>query len=178
MLISALAGSLLASAFVAPPETIFDFTMKDIDGKDVKLEKFKGKVLLVVNVASKCGLTPQYAGLESVYKANKDKGFVVLGIPANEFGGQEPGTNAEIKEFCTGNYDVTFPMFSKIVVKGEGIHPLYQWLIKNAPYHEEIEWNFGKFLIGRDGKVLNRFAPKVKPDAPEVTKAIEAALSH
>jgi glutathione peroxidase len=157
--------------------SIYDFTVKDIDGKDVPLSTYKGKVLLIVNVASQCGNTPQYAGLEKLYEDNKDKGLVVLGFPANEFGQQEPGSNAEIKTFCTGKYNVSFPMFSKIVVKGDGIHPLYTWLLANAPYHDDVEWNFGKFLIGRDGKVLNRFNPKVKPDQPEITEALQQALS-
>jgi len=157
--------------------TIYDFKMKDIDGKEVPLSDFKGKVLLVVNVASFCGNTPQYEALEKLYEANKDKGFVILGFPANEFGQQEPGTNAEIKTFCTSKYNVTFPMFSKIVVKGEGQDPLYKWLQANAPYHDDVEWNFGKFLIGRDGKVINRFNPRVKPDNADVTNAITQALA-
>lgn len=167
------------TTFAKPKEgTIYDFKMKNIDGKEVSLSKFKGKVLLVVNVASKCGNTPQYAGLEKLYADNKDKGFAVLGFPANQFGGQEPGTDAEIKEFCKSTYDVKFPMFSKIVVKGDGINPLYTWLIQNAPYHDDIEWNFGKFLIGRDGHVIARFNPKVKPDDPQITEAIQAALAE
>jgi len=168
-----------ASAVATPKaNSIYDFSMKNIDGKTVHLSKFKGKVLLVVNVASKCGNTPQYAALEKLYSDNKDKGFAVLGFPANEFGGQEPGTNAQIKEFCTSTYNVNFPMFAKIVVKGEGIDPLYTWLIASAPYHDDIEWNFGKFLIGRDGHVIARFNPKVKPDDPEVTDAIQKALAE
>ena len=160
----------------AKENTIYDFKMMNIDGKEVPLSKFKGKVLLVVNVASKCGNTPQYAGLESMYKSYKSKGFAILGFPANQFGAQEPGTNSEIKEFCTSTYQVNFPMFAKIVVKGEGIDPLYSWLIANAPYHDDIEWNFGKFLIGRDGKVIARFNPKVKPDDPELVAAVNKAL--
>ncbi|HEY3781667.1 MAG TPA: glutathione peroxidase [Fimbriimonadaceae bacterium] len=158
--------------------TVYDFSMKNIDGKDVPLSKFKGKVLLIVNVASKCGNTPQYAGLEALYKAKKSEGFAILGFPANQFGAQEPGTNAEIKEFCKATYQVNFPMFSKIVVKGEGIDPLYTWLIANAPYHDDIEWNFGKFLVGRDGKVIARFNPKVKPDDPQITEALDKALAE
>lgn len=159
-----------------PPSTIYEFKMKDIDGKEVSLEKFKGKVLLVVNVASKCGNTPQYDGLERMYSEYKDRGFAVLGFPANQFGGQEPGTNSEIKEFCTLTYGVKFPMFSKIVVKGEGIDPLYTWLIASADRHDDIEWNFAKFLVGRDGKVIRRFTPKTTPDNPELVKAVEDAL--
>jgi glutathione peroxidase len=175
--------STVAAAFAvtsvssAPPSTIYEFKMKDIDGKQVSLDKFKGKVLLVVNVATYCGNTPQYEGLESLYKKYKDRGLVVMGFPANEFGQQEPGSDTEIKTFCTSTYKVDFPMFSKIVVKGEGIHPLYQWLVASAPRHEDVEWNFAKFLIGRDGKVANRFSPKLKPDNPELVKAIEDALA-
>jgi len=163
-------------ALTMSASSLHDFTMPDIDGKDVKLSKFKGQVALVVNVASKCGLTPQYEGLQKLYTDYKAKGFVILGFPANEFRGQEPGSNAEIKEFCTANYGVSFPMFSKIVVKGEGIHPMYKWLLEAGPRHEDIEWNFAKFLVGKDGKIVARFAPQVKPDDPELKKAIEAAL--
>ncbi len=157
--------------------SLHDFTVPDVDGKEVKFAKFKGKATLVVNVASKCGLTPQYEGLEKLYKQYKDRGLVVLGFPANEFRGQEPGTNAEIKEFCTATYGVTFPMFSKIVVKGEGIHPLYQWLLETGPRKDDIEWNFAKFLVSKDGQVLARFMPQTKPDDPEFIKAIEKALT-
>ncbi len=156
--------------------SLHEFTMPDIDGKDIKLSKFKGQVVLVVNVASKCGLTPQYEGLQKLYTEYKGKGFTVLGFPANEFRGQEPGSNEQIKEFCTATYGVSFPMFSKIVVKGEGIHPLYHWLLETGPRKDDIEWNFAKFVIGKDGKVAARFAPQVKPDDPELKKAIEAAL--
>jgi glutathione peroxidase len=157
--------------------SIYHFTMKDIDGKVVPLDKFKGKVLLVVNVASKCGLTPQYAGLQKLYTEYKDKGLVILGFPANEFRGQEPGTNEEIKKFCSATYGVTFPMFSKIAVKGDEIHPLYQWLIGNSDRpKEDIEWNFAKFVVGRDGKTIKRFAPKSTPDSPELVAAIKEAL--
>lgn len=157
---------------------IYQFEMANIDGKATPLAKFKGKVLLVVNVASQCGNTPQYAGLEAIYRKYKDRGLVVLGFPANEFGGQEPGTNAEIKQFCTGNYHVTFPMFSKIVVKGDGINPLYSWLVKNSDRpSEDVEWNFAKFLIGRDGKVAKRIGPRTKVETPEILAAIEAELA-
>jgi glutathione peroxidase len=162
---------------VSSPTSIYSFTMKDIDGKDVPLDKYKGHVLLVVNVASKCGLTPQYKALEALYKEKKDQGFVILGFPANNFNAQEPGTDAEIKEFCTGKYDVTFPMFSKISVKGDDTAPLYKWLIASADRHEDIEWNFAKFLIGRDGRVIKRFTPKTTPDADEVKAAVESALT-
>ncbi|MCO5297997.1 MAG: glutathione peroxidase [Fimbriimonadaceae bacterium] len=151
--------------------------MNGIDGKPVPLARFKGQVLLVVNVASKCGNTPQYAGLEALYRKNKAKGFAVLGFPANDFNRQEPGTNAEIYQFCTETYKVTFPMFAKIVVKGEGIAPLYQWLLDNDGVETDIDWNFAKFLIGRDGKVMARFPAKTQPDAPEVLERINQALA-
>lgn len=159
------------------PKSLYDFKMDSIDGKSVPLKEYKGKVALIVNVASRCGNTPQYEALEKMYQANKDKGFTVLGFPANEFRGQEPGTNAEIKEFCTKEYGVTFPMFSKIVVKGEGIHPLYSWLIAQAPYHDDVEWNFGKFLVDRKGQVVARFKPGMKPDDPVIVKAIQDELA-
>jgi glutathione peroxidase len=172
----------LAAAFslLAAASGPLDFTMKDIDGKDVELAKtYKGKVVLIVNVASKCGLTPQYEELQKLYDAYKARGLVVLGFPANEFGAQEPGTNAEIKEFCTSKYKVAFPMFEKIVVKGEGIHPLYKFLTEkesDPAFAGEIKWNFTKFLVGRDGKLAARFEPKVTPSAKEVAAAIETAL--
>jgi len=157
-----------------------DFTVKTIDGKEQKLSDYKGKVVLLVNVASKCGLTPQYTALESTYEKYKDKGFVIIGFPANNFGGQEPGTNEEIKQFCTSKYKVTFPMFAKIVVKGDGIDPLYKFLTAketDPTYAGEIKWNFTKFLVGRDGKVVARFEPKTTPTSKEVTEAIEKALA-
>jgi glutathione peroxidase len=158
-------------------ENIYSFKMKDIDGKETGLDKYKGKVLLVVNVASKCGLTPQYEGLEKIYEKYKDKGLVVMGFPANEFGAQEPGTNTEIKQFCTGKYNVTFPMFSKIVVKGDETHPLYKWLLAQTSQHQDIEWNFAKFLVGRDGKVIQRFHPKVTPEDKDLVATLEKALA-
>ncbi len=160
----------------AQEKTFYDFTMKDIDGKDVKLSKFKGMVVMVVNVASKCGLTPQYKALESLYRENKEKGLVILGFPANNFGSQEPGTEADIKEFCSLSYGVTFPMFSKISVKGDDQHPLYKWLIASSDRKEDIEWNFAKFVIGKDGKVVKRISPKTAPDAAEVTSTLEPLL--
>lgn len=165
----------------ANPSSIYDFTMKDIDGKDIPLSQYKGKVLLVVNVASKCGFTPQYEGLESIYKKYSDKGFAILGFPANNFAHQEPGTNKEIKQFCTSKYSVTFPMFSKISVKGNDQAPLYRFLTSHDtnPVHSgQITWNFNKFLIGRDGTILNRFESKDTPQSKKVTSAIEAALSE
>jgi glutathione peroxidase len=162
----------------AEAKTIYDFSMKDIDGKMVPLSKFKGKVLLVVNVASKCGFTPQYKGLEALYREKKDAGLVILGFPANNFKEQEPGTDSEIKQFCTLNYDVTFPMFSKISVKGDDEAPLYKWLIANSERHEDIEWNFAKFIVGRDGKVFRRLAPKDAPDSDSLKEALGEALAQ
>lgn len=160
-------------------KTIYDFTMTDIEGKNVNLGAYKNKVALIVNTASKCGYTPQYEVLQSVYDKYKDKGFVVLGFPANNFGGQEPGTNEEIKEFCTLRFKVSFPMFAKISVKGEDQDAFYQYLTgENAKFPGDITWNFEKFLINDKGEVIARFAPKIKPDAPEVVEAIEKALSE
>jgi glutathione peroxidase len=173
-----LKSTAIAALFAATMSaaTIYDFTMKSIDGAPTPLSQYKGKVVLVVNVASKCGYTPQYEGLESMYKKYRDKGLVVLGFPANNFMAQEPGTEAEIKQFCTRKYNVDFPMFSKSDVKGDGETPLYHYL--TAEKGGEIKWNFTKFLIGRDGTILARFEPNVKPDSPEVTSAIETALSR
>lgn len=155
-----------------------DFSMPNIDGKPTSFKAYKGKVVMVVNVASKCGLTPQYEGLEALYQKYKDMGFIVLGFPANDFNGQEPGTNAEIKQFCTGNYKVTFPMFSKITVVGKEKSPLYSWLIEQSGRADEIEWNFAKFLIHRDGKTVERFTPKTKPDDKAIVAAIDKALAQ
>jgi len=155
---------------------VLDFKMRDIDGNEVKLDKYKGKVLLIVNTASKCGYTPQYEGLQSVYTKYKDKGFYVLGFPANNFGAQEPGTETEIKEFCTSKYHVTFPMFAKISVKGEDQDPLYKFLTDKATDPEfagDITWNFNKFLVDRKGKVVARFSSKDTPESDAVTAAIE-----
>ncbi len=151
--------------------------MKSIDGKPVDLASFKGKVVLVVNVASRCGYTGQYAGMQKLYDSYKDKGFVILGFPANDFGAQEPGTDAEIAAFCSTKYGVTFPMFSKITVKGPGKAPLYQSLTESADPKGEVAWNFEKFLIGKDGAVIGRFKSGVAPESPELAKAIEAALA-
>ncbi len=152
--------------------------LKDIDGKDTSLKAYNGKVLLVVNVASKCGLTPQYEGLEAIQLKYKDKGFTVLGFPSNDFAGQEPGTNEQIKKFCTTEYKVTFPMFDKLHVKGTDQHPLYAQLTgAGSPFPGDVTWNFGKFLISPDGKIIARFEPKTTPDSAEVTKAIELALA-
>jgi glutathione peroxidase len=161
------------------PSSVLAFQVKDIDGKAVELAKYKGDVLLIVNTASQCGLTPQYEGLEAVYEKYKDRGFEILAFPANEFGHQEPGTNAEIKSFCSSKFNVQFPLFSKIVVKGEGIHPLYDFLTSPATdpkFSGPITWNFAKFLVNRKGEVIARFEPKEKPESPKVSSAIEKAL--
>jgi glutathione peroxidase len=158
---------------------VLDFTLNSIDGKPAPLSQYQGKVVLIVNVASKCGYTPQYTGLEKIYEKYKDKGFVILGFPANNFGAQEPGTNEEIKTFCSSKYSVTFPMYAKISVKGADIHPLYQFLTDkqtNPAGAGDIKWNFTKFLVGKDGKVIARFESAVTPESPEVTGAIEKAL--
>ena len=160
----------------AVTHTLYDFEVKNIEGKQVKLDAYKGKTVLVVNTASKCGLTPQYEGLESLYETYKDRDFVILGFPANNFMGQEPGTDAEIQQFCKLKYDVAVPMFSKISVKGDDIAPLYAWLTTGAGHDGDIEWNFAKFLVGPDGKVIARFHPKKAPLDPEVVAKIEASL--
>jgi glutathione peroxidase len=181
-MMSAFGTLVLATAFVfaSDAKSPLDYQVTNIDGKPVELSQYKGKVVLVVNVASRCGNTKQYTNLESLYKKYNEKGFVVLGFPANEFGKQEPGTDSEIKEFCTSKFKIDFPMFSKIVVKGEGIAPLYDHLTSektNAKHAGPINWNFEKFLIGRDGQVVSRFAPKLNPESPEVVAAIEAELA-
>jgi len=158
---------------------VLEYTLNSIDGKPAPLAQYKGKVVMIVNVASFCGFTPQYEGLERIYEKYKDQGFVVLGFPANNFGAQEPGTNEEIKTFCSRKYNVTFPMYSKISVKGEDKHPLYQFLTDkqaNPSTGGEIQWNFTKFLVDRDGKVIARFESKVTPESADVTSAIEKAL--
>ena len=154
--------------------------VRDIDGNEVDLAQYQGKVVMVVNVASKCGFTKHYEPLQAIYAKYKDKGLVVLGFPCNQFGGQEPGSEAEIKAFCTGTYDVTFPMFSKIEVNGEGASPLYKYLTSDQlPLEDKgaIKWNFEKYLFDRDGKVIARYRTRTSPDAPEVIQAIEAALA-
>jgi len=179
--------------------TVYDIPLRRIDGSEAQLSDYKGSVLLIVNVASKCGLTPQYAGLEQAYKKYQDKGLVVLGFPCNQFGGQEPGTEAEIATFCDTQYHVSFPLFSKLSVNGEERHPLYKALIAAQPEAQaspagglreklaqhgrvpkeetDILWNFEKFLIGRDGKVIGRFAPDVTVDGTPLADAIETALA-
>ncbi|HEV1283735.1 MAG TPA: glutathione peroxidase [Bryobacteraceae bacterium] len=164
----------LMSAGLFGASSVYEFTMNSIDGQPLPLSSFKGKVLLIVNVASFCGFTPQYEQLEAVYEKYKDQGFVIAGFPANNFGAQEPGTNEEIKTFCTRKYNVKFPIYSKISVKGPDKAPLYQYLTETAG--GEIKWNFTKFLIDRNGKIIARFESPVKPDSPEVIAAIEKAL--
>ncbi len=162
----------------AADEGIYGIKVKDIDGKERTLGEFKGKVLLIVNVASECGLTTQYAGLEELQKRYKDKGFTVLGFPCNDFGGQEPGTEKEIKQFCQKLYQVTFPMFEKVKAVGTEKHALYELLTgKGAAFPGEVSWNFGKFLIGKDGKVVKRFDPDMEPESAEVTGSIEKAVA-
>jgi len=165
----------------APAPGPLDLTVKDIDGKDVKLGDFKGKVVLVVNVASRCGYTPQYGGLEKLYTSKKDKGLVVLGFPSNDFGKQEPGTEAEIKTFCAEKYSVTFPMFAKVKVKGEGACDLYKRLAAATDAEKkplgEPKWNFTKYLVDRTGKVAAKFDSKVAPDDPKLIAAIDAAVA-
>lgn len=154
-----------------------DQTLRGLDGQDLPLAPLKGKVVLVVNVASKCGLTPQYAGLEKLYQQYKDRGFSVLGLPCNQFAGQEPGSEAEIRDFCRLNYGVTFPLASRIEVNGPGRHPLYRLLAgEGAEFPGDITWNFEKFLLGKDGRVLARFSPRTAPDDPALIQAIEKAL--
>lgn len=175
MLVLLLAAGLMA----AHVTSIYDFTMKSIDGEPVSLKSYKGKVVMVVNVASKCGFTPQYSGLEAVYEKYKDRGFVIVGVPANNFASQEPGTNEEIKKFCSTKYNVTFPMMAKVSVLGDDKTPLYQYLTdksQNPQVGGEIKWNFTKFVFDRNGKPVARFEPAVTPDSPQVESAIESAL--
>jgi len=175
----ALIASLLAmTTIAATAQSLYDIKLKDIDGKDTTLAAYKGKAVLIVNVASKCGYTKQYSGLEATYQKYKDQGLVILGFPCNQFGAQEPGTNEEIKQFCSSKYSVTFPLFDKIDVNGGNRHPLYVALAgKDSPFPGDIKWNFNKFLVGKDGKILKRFESKVTPDSEELTKAVEAALA-
>lgn len=175
----ALFCTLLAmTAIAANAQSLYDIKLKDIDGKDTTLAAYKGKAVLIVNVASKCGYTKQYSGLEATYQKYKGQGFVILGFPCNQFGGQEPGTNEEIKQFCSSKYSVTFPLFDKIEVNGANRHPLYVALAsKSSPFPGDIKWNFNKFLVGKDGKILQRFDSKVTPESEELTKAIENALA-
>ncbi len=160
---------------------VLKFAMKDIDGKTVNLARYQGDVVMIVNVASACGNTPQYADLQKMYTANKDKGFVILGFPANDFNMQEPGTDAEIKAFCTGKYNVTFPIFSKIVVKGDTQAPLYKYLTDpttDPKFGKAIDWNFAKFLVNRKGEIVARFPATMKPTDPAIVSAVENALKE
>jgi glutathione peroxidase len=160
------------------PSSIYDYEALSIDGKPAQLATQRGKVMLVVNTASACGFTPQFAGLESLWERYRDRGFVVIGFPSNEFGGQDPGSDGEIASFCQLNYGVSFPMMSKVKVNGAQAHPLWQWLTREAPGvlgSKSVKWNFTKFLIGRDGKVLKRYAPTDKPES--IQGDIEAALA-
>ena len=159
-------------------ESLFNIPVKDIDGRSTTLAPYKGRVLLIVNVASECGYTTQYRGLEAVFKKYQARGLTVIGFPCNQFGGQEPGSNAEIKQFCSATFRVTFPLFEKIDVNGANRHPIYTVLAgKNSPFPGNIAWNFGKFLVGRDGSILKRFDSGDEPDSAEVVEAIEAALA-
>ena len=172
-----IAGSAMA---LAAAGSIYDFTMKSIDGQPVSLKSYKGKVVLLVNVASKCGFTPQYTALESLYEKYKDRGLVIVGVPANNFMQQEPGTNEEIKTFCSRKYNVTFPMMAKVSVLGDDKTPLYQYLTDKSSdpkFGGDIKWNFTKFLIDRNGNLVQRFEPPVKPDSPEVQSSIESSLA-
>ena len=165
---------LMTSLAIAADTNVQNIAIKDIDGKDTTLKAYAGKVLLIVNVASECGYTPQYAGLQALHEKMSGKGLAVLGFPCNDFGGQEPGSELQIKTFCTENYKVTFPMFAKVAIKGDAKHPLYAAL--QSAVGGDVGWNFEKFLVSKDGKVLQRFGSDVTPDSPELMAAIEAAL--
>jgi glutathione peroxidase len=176
-----LALCLAGGAMSAAVKTIYDFTLKSIDGKPVSLKEYHGKVVMLVNVASKCGFTPQYAGLEKLYEKYKDQGFVIVGIPANNFAQQEPGTDEEIKKFCTNKYNVSFPMMSKVSVAGDDKTPLYVFLTDKSTDPRlggDIKWNFTKFLFDRNGNPVARFEPNVTPESPEVAAAVESALKQ
>lgn len=157
--------------------SLYDIPLNDIKGNETTLKPYEGKVMLIVNVASKCGNTKQYTELQALHETFAKNGLAILGFPSNDFGGQEPGSNEDIQEFCSSKYNVTFPLFDKVVVKGADKHPLYQTLSgPGSPFPGDVKWNFGKFLVGKDGKILARFDPKTKPDAPEVLDAIKSAL--
>ena len=166
----------IAAGPVLAANSVYEFSAARIDGTPQSLSIYKGQVLLIVNTASRCGFTKQYAGLQELYEKYKERGLAVLGFPANNFGGQEPGTNEEIQQFCSLKFNVTFPMFGKISVKGGDIHPLYAWLTAD-PNGAPVSWNFNKFLIGRDGKLIAHFGSRTKPDDAELTAAIESALN-
>ena len=174
-LLATLLITLLMSAHAAP---LHDVAVQDIAGQATTLASYRGRVLLIVNVASECGYTRQYAGLQGLFAKYQDKGLTVLGFPCNQFGGQEPGTNAEIRQFCSTTFKVTFPLFAKVEVNGPGRHPLYALLAgPGSPFPGNISWNFAKFLVGRDGRVLARYDSGTEPDAPELIRAIESALA-
>jgi glutathione peroxidase len=176
-LLLALLVTQIVSAQTNSP-SLYDIPLKDIDGHDTSLKAYQGKVILIVNVASKCGFTPQYEGLEALQKKYESQGFTVLGFPCNDFLSQEPGTATEIKQFCSSKYDVTFPLFEKLHVKGKEQHPLYAALTgPTSPYPGKITWNFNKFVIGREGKIFKRFGSTDKPESKPVTTAIEAAIA-
>ena len=174
---SAIAGLFLAAGPGFAADSVYEFSLDSIEGTPQALSAYKGQVLLIVNTASKCGFTKQYAGLQELYEKYRERGFEVLGFPANNFGGQEPGTNEEIQQFCAVRFNVTFPMFGKISVKGRDIHPLYVWLTEN-PNGAPVAWNFNKFLIDRNGKLIAHFGSRTAPDDAELTAAIESALSQ
>jgi len=167
-------GSILMAAQTG---SVYDFTLDDIDGKPTSLKSFRGKVLLLVNTASMCGNTPQYTDMETIYEKYQDRGFEILAFPANNFGQQEPGTNQEIKSFCFTKYSLTFPLFSKISVKGADKHPLYRYLTEQSPFPGEVEWNFQKYLVDRSGNVIARYHHRTKPLSDEIVKGIETALA-
>jgi glutathione peroxidase len=166
-----------AIRMAAQTPMVYDFTLNDIDGKPVSLSQFRGKVLLLVNTASFCGNTPQYTDLEKMYEQYREQGFEILAFPANNFGQQEPGTNEEIKTFCYTKYSLSFPLFSKISVKGNDKHPLYRYLTEQGPIPGEMEWNFQKYLVDRSGKVVARYHPRTKPLAPEIAQDVERVLA-
>jgi len=177
VLITALTTAVLTAEDTSVPNPILSTTMTDIDGKPFAFADDHGKVIMLVNVASRCGNTPQYTALEAMFEKYRDQGLVIVGVPANNFGGQEPGSDPEIKTFCTTKYQVTFPILSKVSVKGDDICPLYQYLTTQSPFPGPIGWNFAKFLVGRDGQVVARFDPKTKPDNPDLVAAVEKALA-
>ena len=177
--LTCLAAGLLLSLMTVHAQSLYEIPVKNIDGQGTSLAPFKGRVLLIVNVASECGFTRQYKGLQALFLMDQAKGLTVLGFPCNQFGGQEPGSNADIKQFCTEKFNVTFPLFDKIDVNGAKRHPLYTALAgKDSPFPGDITWNFNKFLVSRDGRILKRFDSKVEPDSVELRQAIEAALAE
>ena len=169
---------LMAATASAADASLYDIPLKDIDGKDTSLKTYAGKPILIVNVASKCGFTRQYTGLEELWRKYKDKGLIVVGFPSNDFGGQEPGTNEEIKKFCSSKFDVTFPLFDKLHTKGAEQHPLYAALTgPTSPVPGPVKWNFNKFLVGKDGKIIARYDSKIEPNDATLAQAIDAALA-